>query len=285
MRSLLSIPIAALALAAADPAEIPLWPNGAPGSEGKTAAETLVKRDDGQRRIASIHRPSISPHLPANPTGAAVIILPGGGHQYVTIDNEGHLAAEWLAGRGVAGIVLKYRLAREQGSTYRVEIEALRDTQRAIRLVRSRAREWKIDPNRIGVMGFSAGGQLAALASLRFDAGEPGSADPLERESSRPDFQALIYPGGVSADAVVPKDAPPAFLCAAFDDRGPAGTSLALTQKFRDAGVNAELHLFSKGGHGFGMRQRPLPVTSWTERFHEWMRASGLLTARDSIAP
>jgi acetyl esterase/lipase len=92
------------------------------------------------------------------------------------------------------------------------------------------------------------------------------------------------YPGGVSADAAVPKDAPPAFLCAAFDDRGPAGTSLALTQKFRDANINAEIHLYSKGGHGFGMRDRPLPITSWIVRFQEWMRASGFLAAASAVA-
>jgi acetyl esterase/lipase len=200
MRILSLLPIAALTLAAADPPEVFLWPKGAPGSEGKTAPETLVKRDDGQRRIATIHRPSISPHLPANPTGAAVVILPGGGHQYVTIDIEGHAVANWLAERGIAGIVLKYRLAREAGSTYQVEKDALRDTQRAIRLARSRAREWNIDPNRIGVMGFSAGGQLAALASLRFDGGESGAAEPVDRKSSRPDFQVLIYPGSIAAD-------------------------------------------------------------------------------------
>jgi acetyl esterase/lipase len=284
MRSVILLPLAALTLAAADPTEVLLWPKDAPGSEGKSGPETSVKRDDGQRRIATIHRPSISPHLPANPTGAAVVILPGGGHQYVTIDNEGHFVAKWLAERGIAGLVLKYRLAREAGSTYQVEVEALRDTLRAIRLARSRAKDWNIDPNRIGVMGFSAGGQLAALASLRFDRGESGAADPVDRESSRPDFQVLIYPGSVAADAVVPKDTPPAFLCAAFDDRGPAGTALALTQKFRDAGVNTELHLFSTGGHGFGMRDRPLPVTSWNVRFYEWMRVSGLLGPRVRIA-
>jgi endo-1,4-beta-xylanase len=163
-------------------------------------------------------------------------------------------------------------------------VEALRDTQRALRVVRSRAREWNIDPERIGVMGFSAGGQLAALAGMRFDRGDAAAADPVERETSRPTFQALIYPGGVSADAAVPKDAPPAFLCAAFDDRGPAGTSLALTQKLRDANINAEIHLYSKGGHGFGMRDRPLPITSWIVRFQEWMRASGLLAAASAVA-
>jgi acetyl esterase/lipase len=285
MRSLILLPIAALTLAAAEPKEILLWPNGAPGSEGKTGAETLVKRDDGLRRVAGIHKPSITLHLPEKPTGAAVLLLPGGGHQYLSIDNEGHFVANWLAEHGIAGIVVKYRLAREEGSTYKVEGEALRDTQRAIRLVRSRAKEWQIDSDRIGVMGFSAGGQLAALAGMRFDLGEQGAPDAVDRVSSRPSFQALIYPGGVGADPVVPKDAPPAFLCAAFDDKGPAGTALMMTQKFRDAGVNAELHLFSTGGHGFGMKDRPLPVTGWISRFHDWMRAAGFLTAKSAVAP
>jgi endo-1,4-beta-xylanase len=285
MRSLTLLPIAVLTLAAAEPQEILLWPNGAPGSEGKTGAEALVRRADGLRRVAGIHKPSITIHLPPKPTGAAVLLLPGGGHQYLSIDNEGHFVAKWLAERGVAAIVVKYRLAREEGSTYKVEIEALRDVQRAIRTVRSRARELQIDPDRIGVAGFSAGGQLAALAALRFDNGDSAAADPIDRASSRPSFQGLIYPGGVGADVTVPKDAPPAFLCAAFDDKGPAGTALALTQKFRDAGVVAELHLYSTGGHGFGMKDRPLPVTHWVERFHEWMRVSGFLTPKAGVAP
>src|SRR4051812_31853037 len=205
MRSLTLLPIAALTLAAAEPKEILLWPNGAPGSEGKTGGETLVKRDDGLRRVAGIHKPSVTLYLPDKPTGAAVLLLPGGGHQYLSIDNEGTTVAKWLADRGVAGVVVKYRLAREEGSTYKVEVEALRDTQRAIRLVRSHAKEWQIDPDRIGVMGFSAGAQLAALAGLRFDRGEQGAPDPIDRISSRPSFQALIY-GGV-ADATIPKDA------------------------------------------------------------------------------
>jgi endo-1,4-beta-xylanase len=285
MRSLILLPIAAMTLAAAEPKEILLWPNGAPGSEEKTGGETLVKRDDGLRRIAGIHKPSITAHLPEKPTGAAILLLPGGGHQYLSIDNEGHFVAKWLAEHGVAGIVVKYRLAREEGSTYKVEVEALRDVQRAIRLVRSRAREFHVDPDRIGVAGFSAGGQLAALAGMRFDNGESAAPDPIDRVSSRPSFQGLIYPGGVGADASVRKDAPPAFLCAAFDDKGPAGTALALTQKFRDAGVAAELHLYSTGGHGFGMKDRPLPVTHWIERFHDWMRVSGFLTPKSGVAP
>jgi acetyl esterase/lipase len=285
MRSLILLPIAALTLAAAEPKEILLWPNGAPGSEGKTGGETLVKRDDGLRRIAGIQKPSITVHLPEKPTGAAVLLLPGGGHQYLSIDNEGHFVAKWLAEHGVAGIVVKYRIAPVAGSTYKVEVEALRDVQRAIRLTRSRAREFHVDPDRIGVAGFSAGGQLAALAGMSFDSGEAGAADPIDRVSSRPSFQGLIYPGSVGADASVPKDAPTAFLCAAFDDNGPAGAALALTQKFRDAGVIAELHLYSTGGHGFGMKDRPLPVTHWIERFHDWMRVSGFLTLKSGVAP
>jgi len=281
MRKLLSLSLLLLVCAAVPRAraqeEIPLWPNGAPGSEGRTAPEVVAETD--VRRISSIHQPSVTVHLPppATATGAAVIVLPGGGHRYLSIDNEGHAVAEWLSQRGVAGFVLKYRLAREEGSTYRVEVEALQDVHRAVRLVRSRAREWNVDPARVGLLGFSAGGQLAALAAARFDPGQPDAGDPVERESSRPAFQALLYSGAPGADVEVPKDAPPAFLCVAFDDRRPAGTAIDLVHKLRDAGATVELHIYARGGHGFGMRNRPLPITSWTARLHEWMADQGFL--------
>lgn len=217
--------LAAVVLAGPAAAEevVPLWPNGAPGSEGKTGTETPIDRGDGLRRIAGIHNPSLVVRLPPKrkATGAAVIIMPGGGHRYLAIDNEGYQVADWLAARGVAGFVLKYRLAREEGSTYKVEEHALADAQRALRLVRSRAKAWGLDPARVGILGFSAGGQLAALAGLRFDAGKPDAADPIDRESARPAFQGLLYPGAPPEGATVPKDAPPAFLCTAADDQNP----------------------------------------------------------------
>ncbi|MGH9936969.1 MAG: alpha/beta hydrolase, partial [Blastocatellia bacterium] len=182
-------------LSANQPKEIPLWPNGAPGSEGKAGPEAVRVTESGERVVSNVHRPSITPYLPPKEkaTGAAVIIAPGGGHRELWADHEGHNIARYLSARGVAAFVLKYRLAREANSTYTVDDHALADTQRAIRLARSRAREWNVNPSRIGVMGFSAGGELAALASMRFDGGNKDSADAVERESSRPDFQALIY--------------------------------------------------------------------------------------------
>jgi acetyl esterase/lipase len=266
--------------APAAPEEIPLWSGVAPGSEGKSGPEVVIETD-GIRRIASIHRPSITAHLPAKETatGAAVIILPGGGHRYLAIDNEGHKVARWLSERGIASFVLKYRLAREEGSSYKVEVHALQDAQRAMRLVRSRAKQWNLDPQRVGLLGFSAGGQLAGQAAARFDAGKRDAKDPVERESSRPAFQALLYSGNPGAEAAPPKDAPPAFLCVAYDDRGPTGTAVELFQKLREGGVNAELHVYAKGGHGFGMKDRPLPISSWPNRLHEWMGVQGFLAA------
>ena len=162
---------------------VPLWPAGAPGSEGKTALEKIE-----DSRVSSVHKPSLSIHLPLREkaTGAGVIVIPGGGHRYLAIDHEGYAVARWLSEHGIAGFVLKYRLAREEGSTYTIEEHSLRDTQRALRLVKSHAVEWGLDPARVGVIGFSAGGELAALVSLRNDAGVAGDDDKVERQSSRP---------------------------------------------------------------------------------------------------
>ncbi len=137
------------------------------------------------------------PFLPVaeQATGAAVLIAPGGGHRMLCLGHEGYSLAEWLADHGIAAFVLKYRLAREEGSTYTVDDHAMADTRRALRMIRARAEEWKIDPERIGIMGFSAGGELAALAAMNSDPGTPSASDPIERQSSRPAFQALIYPG------------------------------------------------------------------------------------------
>jgi endo-1,4-beta-xylanase len=264
------------ARAAPPQAPIPLWNKVAPGSEGKTGEEKVDTRD-GVRRVSSIHRPSITPHLPARGAGngAAVILMPGGGHRYLAIDNEGHPVASWLSDQGYAAFVLKYRLAREEGSTYKVAEHALADAQRAIRLVRSRARQWGIDPARVGILGFSAGGELAAYAAHKYDAGKPGDKDPVERESSRPAFQGLMYAGSPPAELPVPRDAPPAFICAASDDKNPTRNSLAMFQKLRDAGIETELHIYAKGGHGFGLKQRPLAVTGWNSRFKDWLVDQG----------
>ena len=268
----------------AHPPSIPLWPNGAPGSEArKNEPEHIDWRQEPDILfpiISNIHQPSLTPFLPARETatGAAVIIAPGGGHMFLTIDREGYDLARWLAARGVAAFVLKYRLARDRagGSTYRVEVEALADAQRAVRLVRSRAGEWAVDPHRIGMLGFSAGGQIAALAATRFDAGNTAASDPVDHENSRPDFQGLIYPGAPQGALAFSKETPPAFLLCAADDNlaGP------LAQCFLDmkaAGVPAELHIYQRGGHGFGVRERPMPVTAWPVRFVEWLGDLGLM--------
>ena len=271
---------------AADPEELPLWVGAAPGSEGKTAPE-VVTVTDGIRRITGVNRPTLAPYLPpkASATGAAVIVLPGGGHKHLAIDHEGHAVARWLSEHGIAAFVLKYRLAKAEGSSYSVDVHELQDTRRALRLVRSQAKSWNVDPQRVGLLGFSAGGELVARASAAFDAGKPDARDPVERQSSRPAFQALLYPGGLKEDAQVPKDAPPGFLCAAYDDKGPSRGAVTLFQKLRDQGIAAELHIYGKGGHGFGMKDRPLPVTGWPARLREWLAAEGFLEVRPAAKP
>src|ERR1017187_5168350 len=168
-----------------EPRPMPLWPSGAPGSEGKTAPEAMRLTPDGEHVISSVHKPSITPYLPSkeSATGAAIVIAPGGGHSELWVDHEGTNEAKWLSAHGVAAFVLKYRLAREKGSTYSVEGTSLDDIQRAIRLVRAYAAQWGIKRDRVGVMGFSAGGELAALAATRFQAIDDGPTAPVDRQS------------------------------------------------------------------------------------------------------
>jgi acetyl esterase/lipase len=269
------------ALFAADrPAEIPLWLNGAPGSEGKTAKEIVVRNANDEESVSSVHNPSLTPYLPPKDKaiGAAMLVIPGGGHRNLAITHEGYNVAQWLSERGIAAFVLKHRLARETNSTYKIEVESFADTQRAMRLIRSRAEEWNIDPKRLGAIGFSAGGELVNLACARFDNAKSDASDPVDRQNSKPDFQALIYPGR-SGDIQPTKDSPPVFLACSYTDRKDISEGLAeVYLRFKKVGVPAELHIYSSGGHGFGLRaNNRRPVGAWATRFEEWMADSGFL--------
>ncbi len=254
--------------------EILLWPNGAPGSEGKTGEEKVTTSTSGERSVSNVHRPSVISYLPAKnkATGVAIIIAPGGGHVSLKIDHEGAYLAKFLNEHGIAAFVLKNRLAREPGSTYTVDGDAEADMQRSIRLVKSRAAEWDIDTARIGVLGFSAGGELAGLSAMRFDSAKLNSTDIVDLQSSRPSFQALIYPG--SLPKLVPvKNSPPLFLAGGYTDRDDISKGMALFYlKYKEAGIPAELHIYATAGHGFGVRETTKgAVAGWTSRLYEWL--------------
>ncbi|MEI6235670.1 MAG: alpha/beta hydrolase [Planctomycetota bacterium] len=262
------------------PAEILLWTNGAPGSEGKTAAEIVKTSPGGERQVSSVHKPSITPYVPAKDkaNGAAVLVIPGGGHRVLCVDHEGRYIAEWLRDHGIAAFILKHRLAREEGSTYTIEQHALADTQRAMRLIRSRAAEWNLDPNRLGAMGFSAGGELAALACMRPGEGKADSDDVIEKQNARPAFQVLIYPGR-SGDIQPTKDAPPAFLACSAYDRQDISEGLAEAYlRFKRIGAQAELHIYSTGAHGFGLRPTSKgALAGWPDRFYEFLQSKSFV--------
>ena len=265
---------------AADESVFSLWPGRAPGSEGKTADEVVRITPEGEHVVSSIHFPSLIVMLPPKEqaTGAAVVICPGGGHRELWMDHEGYQVARWFSSHGIAAVILKYRLANEEGSSYQVALHSLADAQRAISFVRSRAVEWGVDPARVGIMGFSAGGELAALASLHFTAGDPAAADPVDRQSSKPAFQALLYPG--NAKAIVPtKNSPPAFLVCGYDDRPDISEELPRVYlRFKQVGVFAELHIFTGAGHGFGLRDsNHSPAGAWPIRLREWLADRGFL--------
>ena len=265
---------------AAEPKMIPLWPGAAPGSESWNYEETdRVGPQDSTRRISNVSHPTLTVYVPesAAATGTAMIVCPGGGFRFLSIDNEGNAVARWLNSIGITAFVLKYRVMRtgdiDEADASKIAERrkqviplAIADGQQAIRLVRYRAAEWKIQPDRIGIMGFSAGGYVTAAVGLHHD------------QDSRPNFIAPIYPG-TPDDVTAPADAPPMFLVHADDDQTVAAVdhSIRLYEAWKKDGISAEVHIYSRGGHGFGMRKRNLPIDTWTERLRDWLDVQGLL--------
>ncbi len=263
---------------------LPLWPEGAPGS----AARRLEPEKVAGSNVSNIHHPSLTPYWPETPVpgGPAVIIAPGGGHARLAAQHEGHHVAAWLARHGVAAFVLKYRLAKDdatpagQPQPYTVDRDALADAHRALRLVRSGA--GGPVPGSVGILGFSAGGEVALLAATRPAAGQPDAADGLDRAPARADFYALVYPGGLTrTDLEISAQTPPAFLIAGVQDRANISEGLAeFYLRSKRAGASAELHLYAGAGHGFGVRDTNRgPHAAWIERFLEWLAERKFLPA------
>lgn len=258
------------------PARIPLWENGAPGSRDRmNEPETLTGAN-----VTNVHHPSITAYLPdaARATGTAVLIAPGGGHRMLCLGHEGDALADWFADRGIAAFVLRYRLCREPESTYSLQDHAMADTRRAIRTIRDRAEQWNVDVNRIGILGFSAGGELAAYAAMDPAPGRPDDSDPVERMSSRPDFHALIYPGK-SDTFKINASMSPAFVAFGFNDRKDISEGMAeVYLQYKRAGVPCEMHVYANAGHGFGFRPGTTTAAGdWPIRFCEWLVDSNLL--------
>jgi acetyl esterase/lipase len=275
-------------LAGEKPTTLDVWPGKPPGETGTIGAEKMLPDKPGQKkvkRLTNITRPTITVFRPdkARDTGTAVLIAPGGGYSILAWDLEGEEVAAWLNSIGVTGIVLKYRVPKRPDQPRRVP--PLQDAQRAMSLVRSKATEWRIDPGRIGMLGFSAGGHLTAATATNFDKRAYDTIDDIDKISCRPDFAVMIYPGGVvgkdkkdlAPEIRVSSAMPPAFFAHAGNDRVPAEKSVRLYLAMKNAKVPAELHIYASGGHGFGLRKSAEPCSTWPARCADWMRAQGLL--------
>ena len=261
-----------------------VWPGLPPGDKPNMPPEDWRRSSNTVTGTVAI--PTLAVYRPAKDkdTGAAVLVCPGGGFFQLSMGHEGADVAVWLSSIGVTGVVLKYRIPDREGMAR--HLASLQDTQRAMSIIRSKAAEWNIDPKRIGVLGFSAGGQLAADVETNFDKRTYDPVDEMDKADTRPDFAVLIYPGGiaqrdsatpaVTPDVHVSKDTPQTFLSISNDDRGGSENAVYMYLALKKAGVLAELHVYGEGGHGYGIRPGKAPHASWPARVADWMTERGL---------
>ncbi|MCG8584407.1 MAG: alpha/beta hydrolase [Pirellulales bacterium] len=268
-----------------------VWPDKAPGETGEVPPEAIKNRKPKLggpvTRVGNVSEPTITLYRAPKEmnTGAAVVVCPGGGYHILAWNLEGVEIAKWLNSIGVNAVVLKYRVPRREG---RPMFEApLQDAQRAIRLTRKHAAEWGIDPKRVGQLGFSAGGHLTATTATNFDRPAYKPVDDADKLSCRPDFSVLIYPAylltkendvnKLAPEVRVSKETPPAILIQTQDDGVKVECAVAYYLALKKAGVPVEMHLYPKGGHGYGLRPTGHDISTWPHRVEDWLRKSGML--------
>ena len=267
--------------APATPTVAAIWPNGAPGSESRRTEPEIAK----DYWVRNVHNPSLTIYRPAHQNGAAMIVIPGGAHKMIVWTSEGMNVGPALNRYGVTVFVLKYRLAREEGSRYTIE-DAAADVRRSIRWVRAHAQDYGVDSARVGIMGFSAGGELVSLVADNRATTQPAPKDAIDRLSDRPDFQVLVFPGplGVPANDIV--HAPDAFIIAGSLDECCAAPAVALYEQLRKAGRRAELHMYAGAGHAFNLDEsNRISILHWPDRLADWLADEGWLDGRKPEEP
>jgi len=272
--------------------QVPIWPSTVTTSDGGTSAEsTAVSGPQVAGRpwlkVQNVSVPTLTVYSPqGRNTGACAIVFPGGGYNVLAMDLEGTEVCDWLTSKGITCVLLKYRVPCVKSGPYRDCLTALQDAQRTLGLVRLHAADWHFDPKKIGVIGFSAGGHMVAAISTHFDKRLYPTVDGADNESCRPDFAIALYPGhladpeagfALNPDIRVTNQTPPTFLLQAEDDPvDPVENSLVYYAALRKAGVSAEMHVFAKGGHAFGLRRTESPITGWPQLVETWLRAIGM---------
>jgi acetyl esterase/lipase len=280
--------------------QLAIWPGVVPNARPIVEPEVSGTEvdDTGKKELVGgkpwvyvdkVSQPTMTVYSPrGRNTGAAVVVFPGGGYNILAIDLEGTEVCDWLTSKGITCVLLKYRVPCVKTGPYRDCLTALQDAQRTMGLVRFRAAEWHIDPRKIGVLGFSAGGHMVAAISTHFDKRLYPAADAADKESCRPDFAVALYPGhlavpeknfALNPDLPITSRTPPTFLLQAQDDPvDPVENSLVYYSALRKAGVPAEIHLFVKGGHAFGLRPAALPIMRWPQLVEEWLTTIAMIS-------
>jgi acetyl esterase/lipase len=267
--------------APAAPTVVSLWPNGAPGSQARRNEPEVAK----DYWVRNVHNPSLTIFRPRRQNGAAVIVIPGGAHKMIVWTTEGVNVARALNRYGLTVFVLKYRLANEEGSPYRIA-DATADVRRSVRWVRAHSADYGIDPHRLGIMGFSAGGELVSLVADNRAASEGSPRDAVDRQSDRPDFQVLVFPGPAGVPANDVAHAPPAFITAGSLDECCAAPAVKLYEQLRTAGRPAELHMYAGAGHAFNLDEsNRISIIHWPDRLADWLADEGFLDGRADRLP